>query len=44
MPLITPKLCQNLVDFDGIISNDIVTVFDGGNRFLSVGERPANGS
>jgi len=43
MPFITPKLCKDLVDFDGVISNDIIVVFDDCNRFLIGGERATNG-
>ena len=43
MPFITPKLCQNFVDFDGVTRDDIVIVFDGSNRILSCREGATNG-
>jgi hypothetical protein len=34
MPLITPELCKDLVDFDGVTSDSVVVVFDGCNSFF----------
>ena len=42
MPFITPKLRQNLIDFDGIIGDSVITIFDGGNSFLGGGKRATN--
>ena len=44
VPFITPELSKDLVDFDGVTCDDIITVFDCGNSFLVGRERATNGS
>ena len=44
VPLIAPELCQNLIDFDGVVRDGVINVLDGRDSLLGGRKRASNGS